>query len=101
MTASGKRSPSYRLHYSRSLEISLIVTLLLISLIFISSKEFEFTPRTTVVESVILKVEDIPSTRQIVPHPPPPRPNIPVESDDPAIEENMTIPEVSWDSSIV
>lgn len=96
-----KRRPSYRLHYSRSLEISLIVALLLISLIFMSSKEFELAPQTTAVENFILKVEDIPITKQVVTHPPPPRPNIPLESDDPAIEGDQTIPNVRWDSSMV
>lgn len=86
-----------RYQYPKVLEASLAVSLLLMSLLFISSKEFTIKPRFSRVEEVVIKVEDIPITHQIKRPPPPARPTIPIESDEPDIEEDLTIDDTEWD----
>ena len=73
------------------------ISLLLVSLVFITSKEFTIKAGKTRVEEVIIKVEDIPITHQIKRPPPPARPTIPIESDEPDIEDDLTIDDTEWD----
>jgi protein TonB len=86
-----------RLHYPRVVEASLAIVLLLMTLVFISSKELAIQAKQTRVEEVIIKVEDIPITHQIKRPPPPARPTIPIEADDADIEDDMTIDDTEWD----
>lgn len=88
-----------RLQYPKVLEVSLIISLLLMTILFLTSKEFTIKPRQTRAEEVIIKVEDIPITHQIKRAPPPPRPTIPIESDETDIEEDLTIADTEWDIS--
>ena len=82
---SRRKDPKYDLkfQYPRVLEISMIVTLLIVSLILLSSKKLDFKHSAKKADQVELKAEDIPVTQQIKRPPPPARPSIPVESDDP------------------
>lgn len=88
-----------RLQYPRVLETALIITLLLVTLMFIASKHFVIKPKQTRVEEAVIKVEDIPITQQIKRPPPPARPTIPIESDEPNIEEDLTIDDTEWSIS--
>ncbi len=63
-----------RLQYPMVVEIALIVTLFLMTTIFVISKEFQLESRSITVEEVIIKVEDIPITNQIKRPPPPASP---------------------------
>jgi protein TonB len=79
------------------IEVSLIVTLLIIVGFFLGFKKFEFKKEAQKEEQVVIKAEDIPITQQVKRPPPPARPSIPVESDDPEIDEDVTIGDVEWD----
>ena len=94
-----KKNPKadLRLQYPKILEAALAITLLLMTVVFVSSKEFKIKSKTIRVEEVIIKVEDIPITQQIKRPPPPAKPTIPIESDDPDIEDDMTIDDTEWD----
>ena len=93
------QDPKYdlKLQYPKVLELSLIITLLIISIVLISSKKLELKQEIQRVDQVIIKAEDIPITQQVKRPPPPARPSIPVESDDPELDEDITIDDVEWD----
>jgi len=93
------KDPKYdlKIQYAKTLEISLIITLVIVSVVFTASKEFKFKSVIEQVDQVIIKAEDIPITQQVKRPPPPARPSIPVESDDPELDDEMTIDDVDWD----
>jgi len=88
-----------RLQYPLVVEAALAIALLLVTGVFIASKDFEIKPKQTRTQEVIIKVEDIPITHQIKRPPPPARPTIPIESDELDIEEDLTIADTDWDIS--
>ena len=96
---SRRKDPKYDLkfQYPKVLEISMIITLLIVSVVLLASKKFDFKHSAKKADQVELKAEDIPVTQQIKRPPPPARPSIPVESDDPEIEEDVTIDDIEWD----
>jgi protein TonB len=85
-----------KLQSPRVFEASLIITLILITGLFIASKEFVVQTREIEMNEVILKVEDIPITQQIRRPPPPPKPSIPVASEEPVIADDLTLPDLTW-----
>lgn len=92
-----KRRADPRLDYPKVMEISLVIALLLVTAVFIISKEFAVSVKSSRFEDVVIKVEDIPITHQIRRPPPPARPTIPIEIEEPGIEGDLTIPEpVDW-----
>lgn len=95
------KDPKYdlKLQYAKVLEISLIITLVLVSSVFIASKKLQFENKVVKTEAVVIKAEDIPITQQVKRPPPPARPSIPVESDDPEIDDDTTIDDIDWDIS--
>jgi len=86
-----------RFKYPKVLEAAFVITLLLMTVVFVGSKEFKLKSKSIRVEEVIIKVEDIPITQQIKRPPPPARPTIPIESDDPDIEDDLSIEDTEWD----
>ena len=90
-------SVSLKLKYAKTLELSLIITLVIVSISLLGFKKFEFKTEIKQAEQVTIKAEDIPITQQVKRPPPPARPSIPVESDDPDIDEDITIDDVEWD----
>ncbi len=86
-----------KLKYTKTLELSLVITLALVSGLLLGFKKFEIKAQAIKAEQVTIKAEDIPLTQQVKRPPPPARPSIPVESDDPEIDEDFTIDEVEWD----
>ena len=93
------KDPKYdlKLHYKKRVELSMVITLLIFSVVLLSSKEFDFKAEIKDVEQVIIKAEDIPITQQVKRPPPPARPSIPIESEDADIDEDVTIEDVDWD----
>jgi len=75
----------------------MIIALFVITTVFLVSKEFVMVAKTVKVAEVIIKVEDIPITHQIKRPPPPARPSIPIESDDPDLADDETIDDTDWD----
>jgi protein TonB len=67
------------------------------TIVFVSSKQFQIKTKKIRVQEAVIKVEDIPITQQIKRPPPPARPTIPIESDDPDIEDDLTIDDTEWD----
>ncbi|NQS96901.1 MAG: energy transducer TonB [candidate division Zixibacteria bacterium] len=94
-----RKDPKYdlKLQYKKVLETSLVITLLVIAVVLLAFKKFEFKRDVVQADQVTIKAEDIPITQQIKRPPPPARPSIPVESDDPDIDEDITIDDVEWD----
>ena len=94
-----RKDPKYdlRLHYPKVLELSLIITLLIIAIVLLASKRLEFKRSIVKADQVSIKAEDIPVTQQVKRPPPPARPSIPVESDDPELDDDVTIDDVEWD----
>lgn len=93
-----KKNPKadLRLQYPKVVEAALAITLLLMTVVFVSSKQFEMKSKHIRVKEAVIKVEDIPITQQIKRPPPPARPTIPIESDDPDIAEDLTIDDTEW-----
>lgn len=77
----------------------MIITLLIFSIVFLSSKEFKFRTELKRADQVIIKAEDIPITQQVKRPPPPARPSIPIESEDADLDEDITIDDVDWEIS--
>ena len=73
------------------LGIGLVILNFLVFPRFGNSLEFED------VEQIIIENIDIPQTQQIDNTPPPPRPSIPVPSDDEDIAEDLTLDELDFD----
>jgi hypothetical protein len=65
-----KKNPKadLRLQYPRILEAALAISLLLMTVVFVSSKEFKIQSKTIRVEEVIIKVEDATSGETNNPH---------------------------------
>lgn len=93
------KDPKYdlKLKYTKTLELSMIITLVVVNGLLLGFKKFEIKAQEVRAEQVVIKAEDIPITQQVKRPPPPARPSIPVETDDPEIDEDFTIDEVEWD----
>ena len=98
MPKSNKKRPGER--YLIDLEKATILALCLVILIFFLFPQFEIQrqiPIATIITSI--QVEDIPITKQGTPRQPPPRPVIPIASEDEFYPEDITIDdtELSFD----
>jgi protein TonB len=89
-----RKDPKFdlKLHYNRTIEVALIISLLLITAGFLASKQFQFKSRIRTVEQVVIKAENIPVTQQIKRPPPPTRPAIPIEDPEMNIESDVPPP---------
>ncbi|NIA28571.1 MAG: TonB family protein [Actinobacteria bacterium] len=96
-----KKSKLYHsLHHLR-LEKALILTLFLLLVLFHTiPKRFELKPRELLSIDLRFKIQDVPSTRQLVRRgrPAPKRPTIPLPVEDPSFPEDATIEEtnIKW-----
>ncbi len=88
-----------KLRYQRWFEASLIVTLVLVVLLFYAFKKFEAPPTLEKKVDTEIKIEQIPPTQQLEKPPPPSRPQIPIESEDEDLPEDLTIEETEVDFS--
>jgi len=82
-------------------ELSLIITLVVVTVVFTVWKEVTAPVRTRSIEPLALQIEDIPITSQIKPPPPPPRPQVPVEIDEPALAGDFSMPNLGeWSDQV-
>ena len=83
-----------RLNYFTNVEKATILALILVILLFLLFPTFNFTKNEDVeVVFTSLNIEDIPLTRQGTRRKPPPKPAVPIPSDDELIPEDLTIEE--------
>ncbi|RMG63293.1 MAG: energy transducer TonB [Calditrichaeota bacterium] len=82
-----------KLRYRKWFELSLVIALFLIIVVFYAFADFRAKPKIQKKVDVKLEITEIPPTEQIQKPPPPPKPQIPVESEDEDIPEDLTIEE--------
>ncbi len=88
-----------RLHYRKTLEIALVASLVL------HIGMFRFVPNVggdldlNKAVAIDIEVEDIPQTEQVRNLPPPPKPSIPVPTEDEMVPEDLTIETTDLDFS--
>ena len=85
--------------YKKAIELSLVLALLLMTATLQAFKLFEVAKKQEKVEIKKLEVEEIPPTEQQRATPPPPRPAVPIESEDEDIPEDETIASTELDLS--
>ncbi len=88
-----------KLQYRKTLEISTIVALFLMFLVFHALPEFKVAPRVNEAKALQIKIEDIPPTEQIKRPPPPPRPTVPIPTESEEVPEDVTIESTELDLS--
>jgi TonB family protein len=88
------RQDDWRLNIQLNLEKSAIVALSLVLFVFLLCPKFDKVKQEKVeIVFTSLNIEDIPVTRQSTRHQPPPKPSIPIPSDDELIPADLTIEE--------
>ena len=92
-----KPEVNLKLKYRKVLEASLLISFLLITSIFLAFKKFEFEKVETTAPDIQFQVDEIPQTQQFKRPKPPSRPAVPVESDDPELEDDVTIEDTEID----
>lgn len=80
-----------KLHYKKSLEVAIVISLLLVLVVFHGMPDIDAGPRNIEAKAIEIKVEDIPQTEQIKQAPPPARPSIPVPTENEEVPEDLTI----------
>jgi len=83
--------------YKKVLELGLLISFLIHTVIFLSFKKFEKEEKKIEEPEITINVEDIPKTTQMKRSEAPSRPAIPVESDDPELAEDVTIEDTDID----
>ncbi len=81
--------------YGSNIKRAVILTLFLFNLIALFSPTLEMSSREQELPRVIISAESIPLTRQAHRTPPPPKPTVPIPSDDESIPEDETIEETT------
>ncbi len=78
---------------------ALVVSLTLVILLFQAFKRLDLFVAEPIELSAsdLIFIEDVPITRQEIKQPPPPRPVVPIPTDDPSIPEDLTIEETELD----
>lgn len=90
-----KRPSDLKTFYDTNLKKSLIATLFVLNLLVFLSPKISLQPEEMTPPQITIEVENIPVTRQTRRRPPPPRPTVPVPSDDESIPEDETIEETT------
>ena len=88
-------------HYQRNLRVAAIVALTVVIFVFQIFPRMSWkkeTPKVIVIAS--LHIENIPVTRQGTRKPPPPKPAVPIPSDDELIPEDVTIEKTELDLNL-
>ncbi|MFQ5823676.1 MAG: energy transducer TonB [bacterium] len=81
--------------YRINVEKALILTLMIFILLIYMSPRVDVVIEAKQPKNIILTLENIPITRQVARRPPPPKPSVPVPSDDESIPEDETIEETT------
>jgi len=77
--------------YRKTCELSFIITLSIFIVLFLGWKRFITKPGSIQPKELVFLVEEIPHTEQSRPKPAPPRPSVPIASEDEEIPEETTI----------
>ncbi|MFQ5707045.1 MAG: energy transducer TonB [bacterium] len=87
-----------KLHYRETLELALIVSLLMVLVIMHTMPKIKVGSREFHARALEIEVENIPPTEQVRQTPPPPRPTIPVPTENEEVPEDLTIAstELDW-----
>jgi protein TonB len=80
-----------RLKFARTMELSTIIALSFLIIIFYAFKKFDIAVKLPESPDIKIEIIEIPATEQIQRPPPPSRPAIPVESDDDDLLDDVTI----------
>ncbi|MBN1999727.1 energy transducer TonB [candidate division KSB1 bacterium] len=96
-----KKNPkvNLKLKYNKLIELSMVITLALLILVFQAWKKFETNAKKTDRVNITIEVQEIPQTEQVKRPPAPARPAIPIESEDEDIPEDATIETTDIDLS--
>jgi len=96
-----KKSPEadLKLMYRQVFEMSMSLALFLVIVVFHTLPAFDLVPKQIKAKDIEIMVEDIPQTEQIKKAPPPPRPSIPIPTEDEDIPEDLTIESTDLDLS--
>lgn len=90
-----KTEPDFHSSYGSNIKRAVILTLFLFNLIALFSPRLEMSSREQELPPIIISAENIPLTRQAHRMPPPPKPTVPIPSDDESIPEDETIEETT------
>ena len=90
-----KIKADFKFQYSLNIKKSLTLSLLFFLIVIHLSPDVDLAPQEEGSPTVLIHVEDIPMTRQTYRPPPPPKPAIPIPSDDESIPEEETIEETT------
>lgn len=88
-----KTSADSKSSYALNLKRALVVTLVSLNLMILFAPGLEVTRDEPALPRVLINAENVPRTRQTRRQPPPPKPTVPVPSDDEAIPDDVTIEE--------
>ncbi len=81
------------LKYKKTLELSSIIAILFVTVLFYSFQRYEGTFQLPDQPKLVIETIEIPPTQQMQKPPPPARPQIPVESEDEDLLDDVTIEE--------
>ena len=94
-----KKNPEHNLHLGyrqRTMMASGIVAAVM-TMGFVGIPEMEVQQVETKREQIVINLEDIPETRQLQRPPPPPRPAVPIETEDENVPDDVTIEDTVLD----
>ena len=94
-----KPEADLKLKYRKVLEVSLVISLFFLILIFQFFPSFETNQDIAKAADIEIFVQDIPQTEQIKNAPPPSRPSIPIPSESEDIPDDLTIESTELDLS--
>jgi len=88
-----KKNPDVdlRLKYKKVLELSSVVSLMILAIVFYAFKQFETRAQLPDSPDIQIEVIEIPPTEQISKPPPPSRPSVPIEAEDDELLDDVTI----------
>lgn len=90
-----------RLKYKKTLELSSIIGLMVLAVLFYSFQRYEGRIEAPEEKKMVIESVEIPPTQQLQKPPPPSRPSIPVESEDEDLLDDVTIEETEIDLEMV
>lgn len=91
-----KKDPQFdlRYQYRRVIEVSAVISLSLVTVMFIVSKKFDTKPLPKELTAVAIQVEDVPITRTIKKTEAPRKPTIPIADPDIDIAQDLDMPDL-------
>ncbi len=90
-----KTKADFRSQFSINIKKALVITLVFFILLVFISPRIKLSIKEVGQPNIIINVENIPITRQTRMKPPPPKPTVPIPSEDETIPEDATIEETT------